>query len=103
MAQTLGQFIEECELFEYSKEYYELVKECSELALMERYIENQEFITECVDTSVYTEGYFMEADSEESNTTVKKSFGEKAKDLGNKIIKFFKTLIPKRISALTKF
>ena len=103
MAQTLGQFIEECELFEYSKEYYELVKECSELALMERYIENQEFITECVDASVYTEGYFMEADSEESNTTVKKSFGEKAKDLGNKIIKFFKTLIPKLISALTKF
>ena len=103
MAQTLGQFIEECELFEYSNEYYELVKECSELALMERYIENQEFITECVDASVYTEGFFMEAASKETNKNVKNSFAKKAGNLKNKIVNFFKGIIPKIIAALTKF
>ena len=103
MAQTLGQFIEECEFFEYSSEYYSMIKECNEMALMEKYLENQEFISNIPAASTFTEGYLMEAASEETTENVKKSLGEKAKGLVERVTKFFKNLIPKIIAAFTKF
>lgn len=55
------------------------MKECSELSLMERYYQNQQFITENVDILeeyTFTEGYLSEAEGK---------FGEKLSALGDKI------------------
>ena len=41
---TIRQFINECNNYEYSQEYFEIMKECEEIKLMERYIQNQKFM-----------------------------------------------------------
>lgn len=67
MAQTFRDFVIECELYPYSKENFEIMKECSELRLQEKYLENARYIA--ASASMYTvengyhlsEGYFQEA------------------------------------------
>lgn len=62
---TFKDFMFECENYPHSKESFELMQECSELALMEKFIEDQEFYQE--NASIFTEGvevsegYFAEA------------------------------------------
>ena len=41
---TFRDFIYECENYEYSNEYYEILKESSEVLLMENYIDNQKYL-----------------------------------------------------------
>jgi hypothetical protein len=65
MAQTLRDFIVESELFPHSKEHFELVKEATELRLMQMYLENHEFIVDNEDLILeYSESvgpdFFME-------------------------------------------
>lgn len=62
---TFGEFTKQCELFECSKEYFELVKEASQLDLMKLYIEQQEYIAENADiVESVTDGYFTESASD---------------------------------------
>ena len=49
MVYTLRQFINECDNYEYSQEYFDILKESMEIDLMERYIKNQEFLSESVE------------------------------------------------------
>ena len=93
MAQTFGDFIQEGMVYEYSQEYYDLIKECSELRLMERYLENQQFLAESADTSVFSEGYLMEAASPDTTESVKTTVGQKIGKLAGNLKAKFKKLI----------
>ena len=80
---TFGEFVREVELYEYSQENYDLVKECAELQVIGRYIDNQKFIAEnaaFVESagSVYGDGYFMESVSENDIQALEESFKTKA-------------------------
>lgn len=97
MAQTFNDFMLECATYEYSKENYELMKECSELVLMEQYIENQRFyvenVAELTTEATFTEGYFAESVSDEKIQAITESFGEKIGKAADTIIKGIKNLI----------
>ena len=59
---TLRDALNECALLRHSKEYFNLLKESSELGMLETYIENQQFIAEQADDDVFKalneSGYF---------------------------------------------
>lgn len=63
---TLGEYIREAELFEYSKDYFNMVKEAGELKLMSMYIEANDYL---IENGAYLDNYsssyisemFMEA------------------------------------------
>lgn len=66
MATTFKDFIAECEMYPYSRENFELMKECSELALSEKFIKDQIFLAEAREKLesteiVFEEGYFQES------------------------------------------
>ena len=89
MIKTYNDLILACEGFEYSKEYFELYKEASEIDLMEIYSSNQEFMVE--NAELITESadvladYFQEAVSKEANDDVKKKTAEKKGNLFKRI------------------
>ena len=98
MAQTFGQFLHECENYQYSQEYFDILKESMEIDLMERYINTQEFLIESgIDTSVFTEGYFMEAD-DKSVEDVKNQSNEKKARLFDRIMSKLRSLATKFLS-----
>ena len=87
---TFGEFVREVELYEYSQENYDLVKECAELQVIGRYINNQKFIAEnatFVESagSVYGDGYFMESVSENDIQALEESFKTKAGNIASKL------------------
>lgn len=82
---TFGQFVNMCEHYEHSKEYYDVMKESMELDLMSMYLENQRFLREDAMDYSFTEGYLVEATSEEQTDTVKTAFKDKGKNLLKKI------------------
>lgn len=109
MAQTFNDFIKECELFEHSKEHYELMKECAELTLMEKYIEDQTFMKEnavVIGDMNLNESYMPAADTDEKIREITEAAEEKKKSFWAKvwevisapfraIINFFKKIIDK--------
>lgn len=109
--QTIRDFVEECKCYEYSTEYYNLMKEASEIDLMEKYLENQEFALENAEFInveggySFTEGMFIESSSVDLNQSYylmekkdKKKSGffatiwKAIKRLFEKIANFFKKL-----------
>ena len=46
MTKTVGEIMLECSYFEYSQEYFDLLKECGEITLMENFIRRQQFLQE---------------------------------------------------------
>ena len=102
MAYTIRQFINECDNYQYSQEYFDILKESMEIDLMERYIKNQQFITESnIDTSVYTENFFMEAD-DKSVEDIKKATNKKKVGLLTKILTIIRRLAAKFITSIRK-
>ena len=89
MIKTYNDLILACEGFEYSKEYFELYKEASEIDLMEIYSSNQEFMVEnaelITESADVLDGYFQEAVSKEANDDVKKKTAEKKGNLFKRI------------------
>jgi len=66
MATTFREFITECELYEYSKEYYELMKECTEISLISKFVENHQFTSQYIPYMEATklsvrDGFFAES------------------------------------------
>jgi hypothetical protein len=99
--------MKECEFFPYSKEYYNIFKEASELDVMEQclesnlfVIENPELIQESV--SVLTEGYLFESDGEIKIEVMEEKIQEKLKNLGNKIASSVDKIIKMVIAAFKK-
>ena len=87
MAQTFNDFIKECELYEHSKEHYDIMKECSELKLMGMYLSNQRYVKENADDFAgftLTENFFESAANDDAIKQLTEAFDLKK----NKIIKF---------------
>ena len=94
---TFADFIYECENYEHSAEYSDILKESSELALMERYLDNQEFMACHPISESVSEGYFAEAADEdkiqqimEAAEAKKNSIWTKAK---NAVIRAWKVVV----------
>jgi len=102
---TIKDFILESEAFPYSKENYDLVKECSEIDLMYQYIESQKFYQEnsvLVNDITFTEGFFMESVDEDKLQLLEEKAGEKLDNLLERAKKFLDDLIEKFINFLYK-
>lgn len=107
MEMTIGQFINECTYFEYSQEYFELAKLANEIDVTDQYIESCHYGM-TVDTSEYTESFFIEANENNVNNAKTKNDEKKENFLKRAWEKFKKILASfgrffKRIAAkLTK-
>lgn len=99
MAGTLNDFLKECEMFPYSKENFEIIKEAAEINVAALYVENQTYMAENADVVASQEaGYMMESADEESVKSLKDNlkgkkdkWGAKAKAIWARIVKAFKT------------
>lgn len=110
MAGTLNDFLKECDMFPYSKENFELVKEASELNIASMYLENQRFMVENPSLIAESSEYMMEAvDAEsvkslEGNVSAKKGkFRARAKKIWESIVKAFKTFWNAVVARWDKF
>lgn len=97
---TFKDYITAYENYDYSHENYELIKECSELTVLEKYIDNQRFLLEHADITDNESfnGYLMESVSE-SNLEV---LVEKANKTGEGILKKIYNGISKIIGVFAK-
>lgn len=97
MAKTYGELILEYQNYDHSQEHYELMKECYELNLMEKYIQNQQFMAESMDDirtefKEFDESYFGESVSEDNLQALIESANNKSKGIFNRIWKGIKSL-----------
>ena len=90
---TFKDFIYECENYEYSNEYYDIMKESAEISLMENYLDNQRFLQESVIPDSISEGYFSESVDNDKIQQIMEAAEEKKKNL-------FKRIWEKIINAL---
>lgn len=103
---TFGGFNRECQLFECSKEYFDLFKEASELDLMSLFIKQQIYIAENTDAALIVgDGYLTESVGDELSS-MEDAFFEKSEKFVSRIrksvaaicktiAKFFRTLAAK--------
>ena len=90
MKVTLQSICNEASAFQHSNEFFEIIKECAEIEVLQQYVECQEFVSE---NTEYVEslnescgaGYMMEAASKENVEGVKTSIKEKALNVLNKL------------------
>ena len=73
---TIRDLINECKNYQYSQEYYNIMKECAELMLMEQFVSDQQFAKE--NTTTFSEGYLIESASDEQVIAINESIKEKA-------------------------
>ena len=102
---TFREFITECELYEYSDEYYQLMKECTELDIMGKYIENQLVLKEYSDiipNSLISNGYFTESASDDKLSVIMEKADKKKESILNKIINTVKRMIDSLLVFLGK-
>ena len=96
---TFGDFIIECQLFPYSRENFEFMKDCREIELSEKFISDQVFLAEArevlADSTINLEENFfqesvdnssLEVMTEKVNTKVKGLVGK----MINRILKVFR-------------
>lgn len=110
---TFRDVVLEAENYEFSQEAFDIFKECSEIAVMQRYLDNQRFAEDVEISSIesdddddtFTEGFLMESVSDdqialleakvaEKSGNVFKRIGAGIKKCFHNIINFFKRLIP---------
>lgn len=90
MAKTFKDFVLECDMYPHSRENYELMKECSELEIMEKFLEDQKFYQEHAeqltagDISI-TESYFQESVDQNTIEAFNEKYKEKTNSIGGKI------------------
>ena len=96
---TVRQFLKECSNYEYSKERYDLMKECSELELMEQFISDQKYMKE----NVMNDSYYSESVDDESLVAIQESFKDRASNALVTIIEKLQKLVGKILSILSKF
>ena len=91
-----------CENFQYSSEYYDLVKESMELDLMQCFIEGQYFV-QYTESAALLDDVFMEVINPEKLTSIVNQVGTKAAAFGSKVIQKVKDLIPRMIRFFKAF
>ena len=84
---TLGEYFKEAEAYEYSKEYFDIIKETTELDLIALYLENYDYMQERIEygEEIHESAMFTEATEE-----VKKGF---FKRIWDGILKILKALV----------
>lgn len=102
---TLGDFIKEAAVYEHSKEYFDMVKECGELTLIGMYLDSYDYMRESVEfgeeVPASVSAMFMEATEEDKDKKdtkvddakvgeVKKGF---LKRIWNGIVRIFKKIL----------
>lgn len=96
---TFADFVREASLYEYSQENYNLIKECAELQVYGRFIENQRFaesyggIVESINSSYVDGNFFMEGVDVSSIEAMEQAFAEKAGNIMNTIKNGWKKLV----------
>lgn len=98
MAQTFKDFIMECELYEHSREKFELMKECSELALTEKYLNDQLFMAENAELinsrrDNLEEGFFQESVGDSTFEIITEKYFEKEKGIKGKILRGIEKIV----------
>jgi len=90
---TLAEYVVESENYFYSKEYFELVRECGELNLMAIYAEGTDYLAENADTlsSEAMDMLLVEAGDEDKKTEVFNAGENKGKGLLKRIVGIIKT------------
>lgn len=93
---TFNDYAVECRLFEYSNEYFDLMKECSEIELGERYIKNQLILQESAEDLgieedvVITESFLMESVDDNTLQAMYEKTEEKKKSVFSKFLNLIK-------------
>ena len=102
---TLGDFIKEATVYEHSKEYFDMVKECGELTLIGMYLDSYDYMKESAEfgeeVPASVSAMFMEATEEDKDKKdtkvddakigeVKKGF---LKRIWNGIVRIFKKIL----------
>lgn len=97
MKKTFLDCILECEAYPFSQEKYEIMKECSELALMEQFVDSQNYMAEHAE--LFSEsvniaaGFLMESTDESSMNVILEKADVKAKSLKARIVNGFIRII----------
>lgn len=91
MAATIKGYIQECEIYSHSQEHYNLMKECAELDVMAKFIENQQFMAENAEliaagTTSFEEGYLVESVDQITIDQIMQNFEEKANNVKSTIM-----------------
>lgn len=89
---TFREFMTECEFYEYSQEYFDIMKEATELSMLGTYLENMRFCTEYAPYleahgCKMAEGYFCEAVDDNMVEVLQEKFGDGIRNLFGKIYK----------------
>jgi len=92
MSQTYGELMKEIVSMPYSKDMFNLEKECAELSVLESYIENQQYLSENFDDNVNVD-YMLEAANESTIKKIMNSIGTKITNIGKKIWDLFMNLL----------
>jgi hypothetical protein len=82
---TFRDYIYECENYQYSNEYYELMKECAELELMEKYLDNQKHNVYLPEGVTISDNYFMESVDDNRIQEITEAFTDKLKSFGTTV------------------
>lgn len=91
---TLNDFLVECEIFPYSEENYNLIKEAHELNIADLYLRNQRYMQENAEfLKTQAEGVMMEAADPETNKNVEESVKTKSKNWKEKAKKIWKKIV----------
>lgn len=93
---TFNDYAVECSLYEYSNEHFELMKECSEIALGERWIKNQLVLSESAEDlgisedATITESFLMESADENSLQAMYEKTEAKKASIWSKFVAWIK-------------
>lgn len=100
---TINEYINECQNYEYSQEYYDILKECAQLELLERYLTNQEFIQENAERIDSTKEYFQEATTEDNIYMVEEQVVQAQTGVFTKVMTSIGNIIDKQVNSLQSF
>ena len=102
MAQTFKDFIVECEMYPYSKENFEIMKECEEISLLSKMLENHYVLQELALDSVQFESTSYMTEYTQPIEVIEESVKDKITALINKVKMMFAHLLDVITRFLTK-
>ncbi len=102
MAQAFKDFVVECEMYPYSKENFEIMKECEEISLLSKMLENHYVLQELALDSVQFESTSYMTEYTQPIEVIEESVKDKITSLINKVKMMFAHLLDVITRFLTK-
>lgn len=93
---TIREFILECENYEHSKEHYQLLKEASELDLLNQFISDQEYMRE----NTMDDGFYQESVDDDQLEYLIETAAVQEQNVLQKVVAFIGELIEKFLNFL---